>query len=739
MDLVATRPDTGSGITPRGDGREIFDVSALRATAIHYRLLILACLAAGLALGAGAFLAQAPVYKATARLEVSAPTARVVEDLQVMNERSDQRAFQTAIEKLKSQPVLRRAVIALGLVEPGEGIDAREADMVRRLAAGLSISLLRNTSIIAVTYADTDPGRAQAVANGVAAAFIAQRASEIAETWRGTRQSVETQIVKAEDALQVSEAALVAYAKANRVGLFGTEDSLIAQNLRAINAALAEAVTARLAARSIVDRIDAGEGETLRDVLGDPGIVSLRGRLAELRATYQQKLRLFKPDYPDMRMLSGQIAAFESQIGDLTAAILSSLRQRLVERTASEDQLRARLASLEAEQSMLADRSINHTILERQVAADRVRYESLVTRLAQIEMGEDLTGQGVSIVDPAPLPKRAVTPRLPRNLFVGLVFGGVLAAAAIALRERLTGTFRRPDQVEQELGLPVIGTLPKVDPALVDLDLADPRSGLSEAYRSLCGALQFSGPLPRVLLVTSAEAGEGKTTTAASIAAGFAAMGERVLLIDADLRKPALHGRLGLRNTHGLGGILAGSVSRERFPDLFQHVSANLTVLPAGEPAANPVDLLASPRAGVMLDALQHRFDRIVLDAPPVLGLSDAPILARLADAVLMVVSARQVDRRAASFALSHLRAAHAQVVGAALTKTRAADFESAYSYGYASDRPYGARPPARAAWDFDGVLHEERPSTAAKLADRLGGLLHRVMGLRKRSRYSYR
>jgi capsular exopolysaccharide synthesis family protein len=275
--------------------------------------------------------------------------------------------------------------------------------------------------------------------------------------------------------------------------------------------------------------------------------------------------------------------------------------------------------------------------------------------------------------------------------------------------------------VEAQLKLPVLSALPKTSQTVIERDLQDIQSPLGEAYRTLRTALHFadSQGFPRALLVTSAEAGEGKTTTAHKIASDFAALGQRVLLVDADLRRPSIHRRLNLPNRLGLSNILAKQVTRDGFGRMFFTPTPNLTVLTAGPTVPNPVDLLSSPRTRVLMGAFLRRYDLVVLDGPPVTGLSDAPILSRLADDTLMVVSARQVSRQSAWLALSRLRAAGGNVVGVAMTKFRPNDAEDAYAYRTQTaagqrDRA-STRVPARApvVWDYFGEARVTKPGVS--------------------------
>lgn len=737
--LYSIPPDQPAGL----------DLRRLWSRLLHYRRLIAVFLCLGLAAGFAVFLAQTPLYRATMRIEISAPEARVVRDLEVVNGTVDTRAFQSAIETLKSRSVVQRAVAALGLagradflfpqprlsltrlfgVSPEAALGsmderARQRVAIARVQAQLSVSLIRNTSILSLAYQDTDAATAEAIVKQIAGSYLEQRADQTSRTSLLARQFVEGQVAEIKEKLQQTEAELVAYARAQGImAVSDGEETLIEQKIRAVNEGLAVAINERLAAESRVQMIDAGQGNQLQDVLGNEAVLEIRGRIADLRADYSQKLDMFKPDYPEMRKLRAQIGELEKQQSDLTKAVLLSLRTRHAEAVRRETQINAKLAELEGELASYADKSIRYTILKREVESLRTQHDSLIAKANDLGVGAELKAQNAAVIDDALAQAEPVSPRLSRSLAICLLLAAGSAGLAITVLERLNNAFRTPRDVETQLKLPVLSALPQTDKAVIEADLADIQSPLGEAYRTLRTALQFADDqgVPRALLVTSAEPGEGKTTTAHKIATDFAALGHRVLLVDADLRRPSMHRRFRLPNRLGLSDILARRVTRESFGRMFFIAAPNLNVLTAGSTVSNPVDLLSSPRMRILLGAFLRRYDLVVIDGPPVTGLSDAPILSRLAHDTLMVVSARQVSRQSAWLGLSRLRAAGGNVVGVALTKFRPSDVEDFYGYRYTPNArgERSGRAPVRPAisWDYFGDARVAKPG--------LRGLLH--------------
>ena len=337
---------------------------------------------------------------------------------------------------------------------------------------------------------------------------------------------------------------------------------------------------------------------------------------------------------------------------------------------AKEESLQRELQELELKQREFERKNIRYTILKRDADSNRTQYESLIKKLNEVGIGAELKNAGAAIIDAGQTPSAPYAPNLILNLAAALFAFSAMGIFLIIVLELLNNTFSIPEQIEKELKIPMLGLIPKLSTKQMESDSFNSASSFAEAYRTLRTSVQFTGTETTMkhLVVTSPGADEGKTTTSIRLATDFAALGRQVLLIDGDLRKPCLHKLFKTDNIMGLSNLLSNVVVADTAKDCFKTTKhPNLTLLTAGTVPPNPADLLASPRMGVLLDFLSKQFDMIIIDSPPIIGLSDAPLFCRLADATLVVLACKETKRDPAKSALARLSAAGGHVVGAVL------------------------------------------------------------------------
>jgi len=382
------------------------------------------------------------------------------------------------------------------------------------------------------------------------------------------------------------------------------------------------------------------------------------------------------------------------------AGLVSARETKFDEAKQKEALLAKELTAIKGNVLALQDRSIQYNILKREVDTNREMYDGLLQRLKEVGVGAGATTNNVSVIDQADVPVETFRPQIALNTTLAAIIGLFFGVGFAFLIEHLDDTVKSPDDLEQRFDLPVLGVIPSTKAASIDnlngtadiglLCHQEPTSGFAEAYRSVRTAFLFStaSGAPKTVLFTSAGPGEGKTTSAVNVAITFTQTGSRGLLIDADLRKPSLHRIMEAENSIGLTNYLAGDA---RPADISKHTSIDgLFLIPCGPLSPNPAELLSSEKMFSLLALAQEKFDYVVVDGPPILGLADAVILSNMVSATAVVVEAGSVRRTQVEDALKRLRVAKASVVGALLTKLRYQDsgygYHNSYYYYYNQD-----------------------------------------------------
>lgn len=667
-------------------------------------------------------LMMTPTYTASATLQIDRQAPKVV-DSGMETERAgfDPEFYQTQYELLKSRSLAERVVSSLNLTEnpilfgtakegwlkrlwhnltgtpPPErpSLDVRKRAATGFVQGGLEVNAQRLSRIVRLSFRSPDPTLSQQVVNAVADGFIAANLERRFDASSYARTFLEERLQQLKVKLEESDRNLVQYAQQEQIVNLDDKQSLVGADLESLNTKLASVRADRIKNEELWHQAETSQGLGLTQILDSPVIQKLRDARAQLEADYQQKRSLLKPAYPEMVNLRARISEIDKQIQSEVDNIKGAIKAQYEASLSEEQALVKKLDDLKGQALNLKARSIKYNILQREADTNRTLYDGLLQRYKEIGVAGGIGTNNVSIVDSAQLPRGRSSPSLRRNLAMALMLGLLGGVACAFGLELFDDTLKSPEDVEMRLGLPVLGVIPKLgrDEVLAD-QLTDPRSAMSEAYRSLCTALQFTtdSGVPKTLLISSARASEGKSTTASTLARNFAQLGARVLLIDSDLRDPSLHKVMKLENAAGLSNYLAGVA---RPPELLQATGIeNLTFMAAGPLPPNPAQLLAGPKMASLLSVGSEVYDLIIIDGPPVMGLADSPLLAHITAGTLLVAAAGQTRIGMVRQALKRLNFARADMLGILLTKfdTRHADY--GYGYGYGEDYyGYGAKP----------------------------------------------
>lgn len=694
--------------------RNGFDFRYLLAKVRSNILLIGAIIVIAIGVAMVMTMLETPRYTAATSVQINDQADQVIGEQDSNQQESaswdTDRFLQTQIEVFRSRGLALRVGQKLKLWDNKRFFAAHESEppapgtpenMQREVVLGMlmgnmSIDLPRETRIARITYNSTDPVISAQVANAFASEFIQANLQRKFDSSAYARSFVADQLAEAKTRLEESERALNGYAR--QAGLIRTREgvsddgksagggtSVTTSSLIQLNAATNEARAERIAAEGRWKAINSAPLLSTKEVLANPTVAALMSQRADLQAQLKQERAKHLDDYPSVVQLRARVNEINSQLQTIAAGVKQSIRGDYDAALSAEQQLQQQVERLKGETLTEQDQSVQYNLLAREADTNRTIFDGLLQRYKELNAAAGISASNISIIDVAEAPLGPSSPDLFRNIFIALIIGVLLAAAIVFLKEQFDDSVRVPEDVEQKLHLPLLGVIPKAGGEDPEIALADPKSPVSEAYNSLRGSLLYSttSGLPQVMLVTSAQPSEGKTTTSWAIAMGFARMGKRVVLIDADLRRPSLHRRIDFANKTGMSSLLTSADPVETVLQPSQ--LANLSLIPSGPIPPSPTELLSSNRMQAVLDELAEKFDVVVVDSPPILGLADAPLMSALVDGVVFVVESDRGRRGTMKAAMRRLRAMRPIMLGAVLTKFDASNVGNRYSeyYGY--------------------------------------------------------
>jgi polysaccharide biosynthesis transport protein len=710
----------GYGQAPPTDTTDFFN-NVMRAVRVvtKRKFLILGVAILGVTIGAVQTLLRTPIYVSTVQVQIDREAAKVIEGGATSSMDANSNDFlRTQYELLKSRAISERVVSALQLGDDKEFLKprdvaltsllrgvlvegppvaeppaaARESTAVAIVSKNITVRPVPGSRLIDLSFADPNPRRAERIANAYADAFVASTLDKRFQANASARTFLEDQLKQMKLRLEESEKVLIEFAETEKIIEVSDKASIAESNLQAANTALGVLVSERIKNEQSWNQVQNATGINLPQLLLNSVVDGLRTRRNALATEYEEKLETFKPSYPAMVQISNKIKEIDRQLAVEVKAIKSSLKAAFDASASQEQEMIARIADLRNEVLELQKKAIRSNILKREVESNRGLYNSLLQRFKEVDIAGGVTANNVFIVDRALEPGAPSEPRLSRALILSLAVGMGLGLGLAFLLDALDNRIRLPEEVEQLSALPTLGIIPVVKgDGDFQKHLGDPSSAVAEAYRSLATALQFSSAngLPRSLSITSTGPGEGKSSTALALARHFAMLGQKVLLVDADLRKPSLHDKLGQSNAVGLTNYLTGAASP---PDVIQATSfANLAFIPSGPLPPNAADILSGTRMYSLISVGKEVFDLIVVDAPPMLGIADAQLIANATSATVFVVGAGQCGRGAIQAALRRLSLARCTVIGCVLTKFSASAMGYGYGYGDQYSYSYGA------------------------------------------------
>jgi polysaccharide biosynthesis transport protein len=589
---------------------------------------------------------------------------------------------------------------------------ARANELLGAFKGNLRVMLEPNTRIIDVHFRSPNKDLAARVVNTLANTYIEQNFKTRFESTMQASDWLSRQLVDLQMKVETSQEKLVKYQKEHNILGIDEKQNITTQKLDELNKELTAAESERMEKESLYQLAESGDAESAASVAAAAAgagkssattsalLDRLQGQKADLRIQAAQLGTQFGPAYPKIAQVNNQIAEIDTQIQSEMKKVTARLRGDYLAAQQRENMLRAALEDQKQQDNKLNESAIEYSLLKRDFESNRTLYEGLLQKLKEAGVTAGLRSNNIREVDIARTPPSPAEPNIPRNLGFGFMLGLSSGIGLAFLLEGLDNTVRTPEQAQLLSGLPSLGLIPlgaklntetkqglmvasSKEPVEI-ITQSRPQSQMAESYRALRTSLLLSslGAPPKTILITSALPREGKTTTSVNTAIVLAQKGTRVLLVDADLRRPSVHKALGIGPRVGLSNVLTGGATLQqavvRSPML-----PNLFVLPAGTPPPNPAELMASSQMFDLLAELREQYDHVVLDTPPTLSVTDAVVLSTRADAVVLVIRSSQTTKPALRRARDILTQVNARVAGVLLNAVNLDSPDYSYYYEY--------------------------------------------------------
>lgn len=674
-----------------------------------HRNLVIGTIIGALLLGLLATFLATPQYTSTARVEIlpDAPVATSVEGERegaLINEVS---FYNTQYSLLKSESLAERVVRAGNLTADKDfiaafNLDAPEAGMtsgqrsnISNQAANivleqLSVTPVRASSLVDISFSTPSPRLSAKLADLWVTQFVQSTIDRRFAATTDARRYLEKRLETLRQNLETSERSLISYATTKGIVTISSQtdatgrtqtETLVGSDIAEVSKSLAKAKEMRIAAEAELANTLSGTAQ-----INAPTIGALRQRRAEMEAELARLRTIFAEDYPSVVSARAQLANLDRSIATETSRSSQGNREAYNAAVKREKELQAVLDRLTGQYNSQQRDSIQMAILQREVDANRQLYDGLLQRYKEIGVAGVGTNN-ISVVDRAKTPQSPSSPNLILNMVIALAAGLGLAAALVFLLENMDSTVRDPQDVSTRFGLPMLGAIPElVDASIVDV-IVDKKSSLYEAYFSLMTNLTFltEHGAPRSIMLTSSRPAEGKSNSSLCLATVIAATGKSVVLIDADIRNPSLNRYLDVPERRGLSHYLSGD---DNLQDMILPLPKfGFSVITAGKTPPNAAELLGNDRLREVIDTLLQQYDHVVVDSPPLLGLADAPLIARQVEGVLFTIEANATKNRVIATALNRLRMSGAKLFGAIVTKVGARNqlygYGDTYGYGY--------------------------------------------------------
>jgi capsular exopolysaccharide synthesis family protein len=656
-----------------------------------------------------------PIFRSTATIQINKENPQVVDFKEIFSVNTmEMDYYQTQYRILESRTLAKRVIHSLKLPEHPEFLPKpqtayqewkgkilaffsgffssskkeaspsetrKEILLINEFLSRLKIEPIRNSRLVKIHFNSNYPELSAQVANTVATTYMQQNleirfiTTEKAKEWlTGQLQDLKGKVERADEDLQI-------FGSKHGIISLDEKENVIMHRLTELNEALIKAESDRIAKEAIYRQIKGGNIDSLPPILENKLISDLKQAYIQLEAQYVKQLETFKGDHPEMARLKKQMEILKSRLDGEISKIAAGIKNDYESGLKRERLLRQAFEQQKKKAMQMKEKAIQYNILKREADTNRDLYKGLLQRMKEAGISAGITASNIQLVDEAELPIKTYKPNKGLNLILALIVGLFLGVGLAFFFEYLDNSVKTPEDVEQLVRLPFFGLVPQIsherrrrvdkeNSCPVELiTFGHPKSMLSEAYRNIRTSilLSFCGKPPKKIAISSPNPAEGKTTTTINTAIALSQTGARVLIIEADLRKPRIHRIFEQENGMGLSNFLSGNAELDSI--IRQTEIPNLFYILSGPLPPNPSELLGSSLFKSMVESLGERFDHIVIDAPPILGFADSTVLSTCVDGTILVVQAGKTPRETLLRAKDVLSQVNARILGVVINR----------------------------------------------------------------------
>lgn len=589
------------------------------------------------------------------------------------------------------------------------------------VVSGLKVSPIQKTRLVMLSYQHHDPKIAQEVVNTLAETFVRNNLLKRTGTAQSTSEFLQKRLSDLQDEIHKAEEELIEYGRKNEIVSLSPEQNTVAERLAALNSQLVEVEGARKEIESIYRLAKGGTAiEALPEYQSNATIQVLRSKLLELKQKRAELLTVYTEEWGEVQQIDQNIKQVEKDLLAEKNKIFAGIEARYKAALGREQLLRADFQQQMGTTLKQNESAINYKIKQQEIETRKELYKNLLTQLKSVDISATYEANNISLITPASRPGNKISPNVMHTVLVAFflsLLGGVGVAFA---REYLSTKINSVEDVDRFVNLPTLGVIPAFEPSSEreqsvstdkllnasddtgqELEVVEngtirsisvsafnsPDSDVAEAYRHLRTSLMIGSysTSRKIILVTSSQPGEGKTTTAINIAIALAHTGARTVIIDADLRKPSIHRVFNIEDGNGLAQYLSGYIPME---NLFRKSDMpNLTVIASsGARPLYPAELLGTHRLRELLEYLAETRDYVIIDTPPIIPFADALVMSALADSCILVVNSKVSRREVVKRACRILNDVGANLIGVVLNNidpTQQGGYGGYYGYNY--------------------------------------------------------